>query len=92
VSSEGRGNRDEVRRYLTIFCGTAPTAVVVYLIFHAVYTNLQITSQAVGDVDPGTKIGLAMGYVAMVGGTGVFAALALWSGYHLIRAWRGAGN
>lgn len=89
MSSAGGDNRDEIKRYLTVFCATAPAAVVVYLIFHAVYTNIAITAQAVGQVDSGTKIGLAMGYVAMVGGTAIFAAFAIWSGYHLVRAWLG---
>lgn len=40
-----------------------------------------------GYVDPLTKMGIALGYIAMIGGTLVFAGIALWAGIRAIAAY-----
>jgi hypothetical protein len=73
-------NRREARaRYLTIFLVAAPSAALCWVVFHAVYENLTIAVKAVGYVDSTTQIGIALGYVAMVGGTVLLAVIALWA-------------
>jgi hypothetical protein len=37
-----------------------------------------------GYVDPLTKMGIALGYIAMIGGTLVFATIALWAGVRAV--------
>jgi hypothetical protein len=86
VSSAGGGemltvrHREERARHLTIFLLAAPGAVIVWFVFHAVYANLSAAEKAVGYVDSMTQIGIDLGYVAMVGGTLILAAIAVWSG------------
>ncbi len=75
----------ELNRYLTIFLLAAPTAAAVWFVFHGVYTNLTETEKAAGYVDSMTQMGIDLGYIAMIGGTLVFAALAAWSAFHLVR-------
>ena len=72
--------RDDRNRYLTLFWVTAPSAAIVWYVFHMVYENLNATVKAVGYVDSMTQVGIGLGYVAMVGGTLVLAGIALWSG------------
>ena len=57
-------------------CGTSSTRV---------YENLSASEEAVGYVDPVTQIGIDLGYVVMVGGTLVLAAIAVWSAVAYIR-------
>jgi hypothetical protein len=71
--------RDERNRYLTTFALSAPAAAIVWYVFHGVYENLSETERAVGYVDPLTQTGIYLGYVVMVGGTLVLAAIALWA-------------
>ena len=78
-----------LQRYTIIFAVAAPTSIVTWLIFHAVYVNLSLSEAAMGYVDPLTKMGIALGYLAMVGGTLVFAAIALWAGIKALGVWRG---
>jgi hypothetical protein len=80
-------DRAELSRNLIIAACTAPSAVLVYVIFHAVYTNIFETAAAVGQIDSGTKMGLAMGWIAMVGGTGVLGVIALVAAIRAFRAW-----
>jgi hypothetical protein len=80
-------DRAELNRNLIVCAWTAPVAVVIFLIFHAVYSNIIETAQAVGQIEPSTMTGLAMGWVAMVGGTGVFAVIAIVAGIRALRAW-----
>lgn len=80
-------SRSEINRYLTIFLCSAPAAIVIWLIFHAVYVDLAQSEAAIGYVDSTTRIGIAMGYAAMVGGTAVFGGIAVWAGIALIRLW-----
>lgn len=72
--------RDERARHLTIFLVAAPSAAIVWVIFHAVYENLSASVKAVGYVDSLTEVGIGLGYVTMIGGTLVLAAIAAWSG------------
>lgn len=73
-------NRDEQRsRHWTIAALTGPSAVIVWFIFHTVYANLSDSERAVGYVDPMTQTGIFLGYVAMIGGTLVLGAVALWN-------------
>lgn len=72
--------RDDRTRYLTLFWVTAPSAAIVWYVFHMVYENLNASVKAVGYVDSMTEVGIGLGYVAMVGGTLVLAGIALWSG------------
>lgn len=73
-------NRDQERnRYLTIAALTAPSAAIVWFVFHGVYENLSASVKAVGYVDPLTQTGIFLGYVTMIGGTLVLGAIAAWS-------------
>ncbi|HEY2474258.1 MAG TPA: hypothetical protein VGI19_05595 [Candidatus Cybelea sp.] len=73
-------NRDQERnRYLTIAALTAPSAAIVWFVFHTVYEDLSASVKAIGYVDPLTQMGIFLGYVAMIGGTIVLAAIAAWS-------------
>jgi hypothetical protein len=76
---------DERTRHLTIFLLASPGAAIVWFVFHAVYENLSAVEKAVGYVDSLTQIGIDLGYVAMVGGTLVLAAIAVWSGLAYVR-------
>jgi hypothetical protein len=87
MSGDGSADRADLNRNLIICAWTAPAAVVIYLIFHAVYTNIFETAKAVGQIDSSTTIGLSMGWVAMVGGTGVLAVIAIVAGIRALRAW-----
>ncbi len=80
-------HRFDVNRYLTIFALSAPTAVAMWLIFHGVFATLTRTESAMGYVDSTTQMGIYLGYVAMVGGTLVFAAIAAWAAYKAAVAW-----
>lgn len=80
-------NRTEIHRCLIIFALAAPTAVAVWLVFHGVFATLTRTEEAMGYVDPTTQMGIDLGYVAMVGGTLVFAGIALWAGFRAAGAW-----
>lgn len=71
--------RDEQTRHLVIFLVTAPGAVIVWFVFHAVYVSLTASVKAVGYVDSLTQTGITFGYVVMIGGTILLAAVALWS-------------
>ncbi|MGA8533666.1 MAG: hypothetical protein WB615_06125 [Candidatus Tumulicola sp.] len=76
-----------LQRYLIIFGLTTPSAVVVWLVFHGVFTNLTQTEAAMGYVDPLTQMGIYLGYVAMFGGTLIFGAIAAWAGVRAIGEW-----
>ncbi|HTU83692.1 MAG TPA: hypothetical protein VMF61_16300 [Candidatus Acidoferrales bacterium] len=79
--------RAEITRHVTIFAICAPCALLVWVVFHAVFTDLSAASRAVGYVDSGTEMAIALGYVAMIGGTLVFAGIALWSGVRALSLW-----
>jgi hypothetical protein len=87
MSDDAGADRAELSRNLIICAWTAPSAVLIFVIFHAVYTNISETAQAVGQIDSTTTTGLAMGWVVMVGGTGVFAVIAIVAGIRALRAW-----
>jgi hypothetical protein len=76
---------DERTRHLIIFIVAAPGAAIVWFVFHAVYVSLSASVKAVGYVDPLTQIGISFGYVVMIGGTVLLAAIALWSLVSYIR-------
>ena len=71
--------------YLVIFLTTAPSAAIVWFVFHAVYVDLTASVKAVGYVDASTQIGIDLGYFVMVGGTIILAAVALWSAIKYVR-------
>ena len=77
--------RDQRQRYLAIVLVTAPSALLVWYVFHGVYTNLSESVKAVGYVDPSTQIGIDLGYAVMVGGTLALAVTALWCGWRYLR-------
>ncbi|HKU81436.1 MAG TPA: hypothetical protein VJP76_04625 [Candidatus Tumulicola sp.] len=79
--------RTELHRYLIIFALTAPAAAVVWLVFHGVFATLRQTELAMGYVDPTTQMGIDLGYVAMVGGSLIFGAIALWAAARATIAW-----
>lgn len=79
---------DERNRYLTIFLLAAPSAALVWYVFHAVYANLTASEKAVGYVDSLTEIGISLGYVVMVGGTLVLGGIALWAAVAYLRLLR----
>jgi hypothetical protein len=78
-------DRAELNRYLIIFALSAPGALIVWLVFHAVYFDLSESEKAVGYVDPTTQSGILLGYVVMVGGTVALALTAAWSAFQLVR-------
>jgi hypothetical protein len=80
--------RDERNRYLTIFLLSAPGAAIVWIVFHGVYESMSAAERAVGYVDSMTQTGIDLGYAAMVGGTLILAAIALWSGVGYLRLMR----
>jgi len=82
-------HRGQRNRYLIIFFSTAPSAAIVWYVFRGVYDNLTASVKAVGYVDASTQIGIALGYVVMVGGTLVLAAIAAWSLVSYLRVPRG---
>jgi hypothetical protein len=77
--------REERNRYLTIFILAAPGAAIVWVVFNAVYENLSESEKAIGYVDSLTQTGIALGYVAMVGGTLILAAIAAWAAIAYLR-------
>ncbi len=78
-------DRDELRRHLTIFAVTAPSAAIVWLIFHAVYENLTVSAKAVGYVDSMTQAGIDFGYLVMIVGTVLLALVAMRSAFICVR-------
>lgn len=74
-----------LQRYAVIFALAAPASAVTWLVFHAVFTSLSASEEAMGYVDPLTKMGINLGYIAMVGGTLVFAVIALWAALGMLR-------
>jgi hypothetical protein len=80
--------REERQRALAICLTSAVGAAIVWAIFHAVYVDLTASAKAVGYVDSTTTIGIGLGYVTMVGGTLVLAAIALWAGVKYLRLLR----
>lgn len=87
MGRDRRDDRIEMQRNVTIFACCAPVALLIYLIAHTVYVNILETTQAMGSVDPATHVGLDMGFVTMVGGTGVFAVIASIAAYKALRIW-----
>lgn len=82
------GPREERNRYLTIFLFSAPSAAIVWVVFHGVYENMSVAVKAVGYVDSSTQIGIYLGLIMMFGGTAILAAIALWSGIGYLRLMR----
>ncbi len=80
--------RTEINRHLIVGAICALVAVAIWLVFHAVFENLSETAKAVGYVDSGTAMGIALGYVAMGGGTLVFGGIAFWSGVKAFALWK----
>jgi hypothetical protein len=87
MKGEPDADRSEFVRNAIIFAWTAPAAVAVFVVFRAIYTNINETAKAVGQIDAGTTMGLAMGRIAMFGGSGVFGAIALVAAIRALRAW-----
>jgi hypothetical protein len=75
----------ERSRYLTIFLLAAASAAIVWFVFHSVYENLSESERVVGYVDSLTQMGIDLGYVAMVGGTLILAAIAAWGLFGYVR-------
>jgi hypothetical protein len=78
--------RGAINRYLTILVLSAPAAAIVWFSFHGVYVDLTETEKAAGYVDPLTQTLIFLGYVAMIGGTLVLGAIALWAAIRLVQA------
>ena len=78
-------HREERTRHLVIFSVAAPSAAIVWFVFHSVYESLTASVKAVGYVDSMTQTGIDLGYVAMIGGTLVLAVIAAWSGIAYLR-------
>ena len=79
--------RDELNRYLIIFALTAPAAAAVWFVFHGVFATLSQTEAAMGYVDPTTRMGVDLGYVAMAGGSAIFGVIAVWAAFRAALAW-----
>ena len=84
----GVSPREERKRYLTIVLLSAPGAAILWFVFHAVYENMSAAERAVGYVDATTQTGIFLGFAAMVGGTVLLAAIAVWSGVGYLRSLR----
>lgn len=80
--------REQRNRYLTIFLLSAPGAAIVWFVFYVVYQNMLAAERVVGYVDSTTQMGIFLGFAAMVGGTVVLAAIAVWSGIGYLRLMR----
>jgi len=80
-------DREELSRNLIIAAVTAPSAVIIFVVFFAVYTNITETAKAVGQVESSLTMGLSMGWIAMIGVSGTLAVLAIVSGVRAFRAW-----
>jgi hypothetical protein len=87
MSGDAGADRAELSRNLIICAWTAPTAVLIFVVFHSIYANIRETAQAVGQIESSTMTALAMGWVAMVGGTGVFGVIAIVAAIRALRAW-----
>ena len=74
-----------LQRYVIIFGMAAPASVATWLVFHGVFVNLSRSVKAMGYVDPVTQMGIDLGYVAMIAGTAIFGAIALWAAVHALR-------
>lgn len=77
--------REERNRRLVVFLLAAPSAAIVWFVFHTVYQNLSASVRAVGYVDPMTQMGIALGYVVMVAGTVILGAVSLWAAAGYLR-------
>jgi hypothetical protein len=82
-----RRDNHELVRYVTIFALSAPTAIAVWFVFHGVFESLSATERATGYVDSITQMGIYLGYTGMVGGTLVFACLAMWAAARAFGIW-----
>jgi hypothetical protein len=78
-------DRADLNRYLVIFLLSTPAAVGVWFLFHGIYVSLTESERVVGYVDPLTQMGVYLGYLAMIAGTLVLAAVSAWSAFHLVR-------
>ncbi len=78
-------DRDELRRHMTIVAVAAPSAAIVWWIFHGVYENLTISAKAVGYVDSMTQAGIDFGYLVMIVGTLSLAIVAVRSAFICLR-------
>lgn len=82
-----RRDNHELVRFLIIFALSAPAAIAVWFVFHGVFVNLSATERITGYVDSMTQMGIYLGYVGMVGGTLVFACLAIWAAARAFGVW-----
>ncbi len=78
-------DREELKRHLAIVALAAPAAAIVWWIFHGVYVDLSESAKAVGYVDPMTQTGIDLGYLTMIVGTLLLAAIALRSAVCCLR-------
>jgi hypothetical protein len=78
---------DDVSRYWLTLALTAPAALVVWLVFHAMYAELTLDASAVGYVDSSGQMSIFFAYLGMVAGTSVLAAAALLAAVRLLLAW-----
>ncbi|MGA8097036.1 MAG: hypothetical protein WB810_00100 [Candidatus Cybelea sp.] len=77
--------QDDRTLHLVLFLVSAPSAAIVWFVFHAVYQDLTASVKAVGYVDASTQIGIDLGYFVMVVGTLVLATVAIWQGIAYLR-------
>ncbi|MBV8149753.1 MAG: hypothetical protein JO092_11715 [Candidatus Eremiobacteraeota bacterium] len=85
-------DRAQAGRYLLAFACSAVGALLVWLLFHGVYASLTQAAAAVGYVDSGAQIGIALSYLLMVGGTSALGIVALWAAYKLVTLGRGTNK
>jgi hypothetical protein len=80
--------REELNRNLIIAGVCAPISIACILIFRVLQFNLSVDTAAVGDVDSATKMGIAFGYLMLLGGAALFGVFAIVAGFRALRLWR----
>jgi hypothetical protein len=66
--------------YLAILGTGLAGAVGLAYAFAGVHYNFTLSAQAAGYVDPAWQMGVMLGYVVLLGGAVVSAAVAIWAG------------
>jgi hypothetical protein len=78
-----------LQRYLAIFALAAPSALILWFVFHGVFTNLTQSEEALGYVDPLTQMGIYLGYAVMVGGALALGGIAAYAAIRAAGIWLG---
>ena len=80
--------REDLNRNLIIAGVCAPVSIACILIFRVLQFNLSIDTAAVGEVDSATTMGIAFGYLMLLGGAVLFGIFAIVAAVRALRIWR----